>query len=116
MDTSQMKNIIILKNIPSNIVEEAIVVLKPNKRVKQLKYMDKSNSIEKNTKDNTKEYIIKEAEMIISTYINNIENKKNININGVKEVTQKYKRLKLLTFLLIGILIMYTVISIMPIK
>lgn len=116
MDTSQMKNIIILKNIPSNIVEEAIVVLKPNKKVKQLKYMDKSNGIEKNTKDNTKEYIIKEAEMIISTYINNIENKKNININGVKEVTQKYKRLKLVTFLLVGIVIMYTIISIMPIK
>jgi hypothetical protein len=46
--------------------------------------------------------------MIISTYINNIEIKK-ININGVKEVTQKYKRLKFVTFLLVGILVMYTI-------
>ncbi|MCL2383295.1 MAG: hypothetical protein FWC79_03945 [Oscillospiraceae bacterium] len=30
MDTGKMKNMIILKNLPSNIVDEAIVILKPN--------------------------------------------------------------------------------------
>lgn len=36
MDVSNMKNIIVLKNLPSNLVEEAIVVLKENKKVKDI--------------------------------------------------------------------------------
>ena len=35
MDISNMKNIIILKNLPSNLIEEAIFILKQNKKVKK---------------------------------------------------------------------------------
>lgn len=35
METSNMKNIVVLKNLPSNIVEEAIVILKGNKKNKK---------------------------------------------------------------------------------
>ena len=41
MDIGQMKNMVVLKNLPSNIVEEAIVVLKPNKKVKNVQYIKK---------------------------------------------------------------------------
>ena len=34
MNITGMKNIVVLKNLPSNLVEEAIVVLKANKRIK----------------------------------------------------------------------------------
>ena len=36
MNESKMKNMVVLKNLPSNIVEEAYVVLKPNKNYKNL--------------------------------------------------------------------------------
>ena len=36
MNPNQMKNMIVLKNIPSNIVEEAIIILKNNKKIKSL--------------------------------------------------------------------------------
>ena len=32
MEKSQMKNIVILKNLPSNLIEEAFVVLKSRKK------------------------------------------------------------------------------------
>ena len=35
MNQSGLKNMVVLRNLPSNIVEEAIVVLKTNSRVKQ---------------------------------------------------------------------------------
>ena len=34
METSKLKNMVVLKNLPSNIVDEAIIVLKTNKKVK----------------------------------------------------------------------------------
>ena len=36
MDTSNLKNIVVLKNLPSNLVEEEIVVLKKNKKLHKL--------------------------------------------------------------------------------
>ena len=35
MEASKLKNMVILKNLPSNLVEEAIVILKENKKVKK---------------------------------------------------------------------------------
>ena len=36
METSNLKNTVILKSIPSNIIEEAIIVLKKNIKIKEL--------------------------------------------------------------------------------
>ena len=36
MESSNLKNMVVLKNIPSNIIDEAIVVLKSNKKAKKL--------------------------------------------------------------------------------
>ena len=93
MESSDMKNMVVLKNLPSNMVEEAIINFKESQKVKQKELIDKSNkinSIDKKTK--SKDYILKEAEMLVTDYINKIENKKKT-VNN-KEITEKYKNLK----------------------
>lgn len=74
MDTSQMKNIVVLKNLPSNIVDEAIVVLKPNKMARKLQYT--KNNGETKEKSEKSGYIVKEAEMLINKYLEEIESNK----------------------------------------
>ena len=64
-----MKNIVVLKNLPSNIVDEAIVVLKPNKKAKQIQHIEKLSKSEKNKKEDSGAYIVKEAQMVISNYL-----------------------------------------------
>lgn len=115
MDTSQMKNIVVLKNIPSNIVEEAIVVLKSNKKAKQLKYIEKNNSACKGIKkENSKDYIVREAELVISNYISNLESKKSMNVRNLNDMAKKYRRMKFLCILFGGIILFYTLLNIMP--
>ena len=93
MESSNMKNMVILKNLPSNLVEEAIIILKSNKKAKKLEKIDKNNKIEKN--ENTakeRDYILKEAE--IQNYISKIENNKNQKELKKAKANQKYIRLK----------------------
>ena len=40
MESSNLKNMVILRNLPSNLVEEAIIVLKTNKNAKKLEKID----------------------------------------------------------------------------
>ena len=40
MDTQKMKNVIILKNLPSNLIDEAIMVVKDKNKVKDINYSD----------------------------------------------------------------------------
>lgn len=86
MDTSKMKNMIVLRNLPSNIIDEAFVVLKSNKKVKNVEKIEKNKKVknqENNKKDN--EYVIKEAEILVSDYISKIENKTKFNCNNKKK-------------------------------
>lgn len=105
----KMKNIVVLKNLPSNIVEEAIVILKGNK--KQTERIKKSieNNSSKGQKvcvDKPKDYIVKEAQMVISNYISNIENQKIMkNRKDSKKIEKKYKRLKIATIIMFVALI-----------
>lgn len=97
MEASNLKNMVILKNLPSNLVEEAIIVLKQNKKVKNLERIKKIEEIKTNTKraNTTKEkdYIVKEAEMLVNEYIKKIEkNKEDKKIE--KDIKQKYKKNK----------------------
>ena len=81
METSKMKNMVVLKNIPSNIVEEAIIIFKETQKIKQKEFIDKSNKVNYTEKQpKSKEYILKEAEMLVTDYIRKIENKKQIEI------------------------------------
>ena len=94
MQTNNVKNIVVLKNLPSNIVEEAIVILKSNKYTKKFQMIEKNSNKELDDKEaNGKDYIIKEAEAILSTYINKVENNKYIDKTN-KTLKERYKKLK----------------------
>ena len=101
MNTENMKNMLVLKDLPSNIVDEAIVILKPNVKLKSLDVSQNNNIKNKKTKtENPKKYIINEAEMLISNYISKIENDKNIKVN--KRIEDKCKKLRI-TSIVLGI-------------
>lgn len=106
MDTESMKNMVILKNLPSNIVDEAIVILKPNIKLKSLDVAPKNNKKNKKVKEeNSKKYIINEAEMLVTNYISKIENDKNKKIKANKKIEDKCKRLKMVSVFL-GIMLL----------
>lgn len=97
MEESKLKNMVVLKNLPSNLIEEAIVILKSNKKVKKLEKIDKEKRNEKEkirANENKKEFVVKEAEMIISSYIAKIEENKQNNQKNKIEQTKKVRRLK----------------------
>ena len=96
MDASKMKNMIIIKNLPSNIVDEAFIVLNSNKKIKALEHIENDKTQSTGSKNNSKDYITKEAEMIISNYLANIENNKKLKSHSMKQIEKKYKRLKIL--------------------
>ena len=50
MEASNLKNMVVLKNLPSNIVDEAIIVLKTNKKAKKLQKIEKNNQLDKEEK------------------------------------------------------------------
>ena len=93
MESSDMKNMVVLKNLPSNMVEEAIIIFKETQKVKQKELIDKGKNLNENEiQPKSKEYILREAEMLVTDYINKIENKKKLKNNN--EIINKYKKLK----------------------
>ena len=93
MESSDMKNMVVLKNLPSNMVEEAIIIFKETQKVKQKELIDKGKKLNENEiQPKSKEYILREAEMLVTDYINKIENKKRFNNN--KDIISKYSKLK----------------------
>jgi len=99
MDVSKMKNIIVLKNLPSNIVDEAIVILKSNQKIKKLEYIDReekqsSKQIENNEVLISQEYVIKEAQDVIATYISKIENNAEKGNKTIYQLQDKYKKMR----------------------
>ena len=96
MEENGLKNIVVLKNLPSNIIEEAIVIFKHNKKVKRIEKVQKGQALnskggKKNIKDAS--YAVKEAEAVINQYISKIENNKPKTKNN-KDLEIKNKSLK----------------------
>ena len=87
----KLRNIVILKDLPSNTIEEAFIVLKKSQKVKNLEHIDKYKdfSSEKNREED-KDFIIKEAELLIQNYFE--KNQNNGNIDDI--LCKKNKRLK----------------------
>lgn len=94
METSNLKNMVVLKNLPSNIVDEAIIVLKSNKKAKKLEKIEKRKTQNDENVKKDKEYILKEAELIVNNYIKNIENNNNRKNIFNKDAKEKYNKLK----------------------
>ena len=97
MDIQNTKNMVVLKNLPSNLIEEAFVVLKDNVKVHKEELVGNKKEENKTSNIKSKDYVIKEAEMIVSEYISKIERKE---FKGAKEkvrLEEKCKRLKYLS-------------------
>lgn len=113
METSNMKNMIILKNLPSNLVEEAIVILKSSKKVKKLEKIEKKNGQEQiENKKKSKDYVLKEAEMLVSSYLSKLENKQESKQYKMIKNNRKYNRLKNYAYLSSVIIVIQTLLLI----
>lgn len=100
-----MKNMVVLKNLPSNMIEEAFVVLKNNVKIHKTEAVDKVKGKQKAeekaiTKIKNNEYVVKEAELIISEYIEEINKKEFSNICKNKNLEVKCKRLRAISIFL----------------
>lgn len=110
MNMSDMKNMIVLKNLPSNLVDEAIIILKENKKIHKYEMADakeensKEENKERNKKDSVKQddknYIIKEAEMLVQSYTKELEEKSPKRQYNIKKLEKKYKNSIKLNFFL----------------
>ena len=110
MNISDMKNMIVLKNLPSNLVDEAIIILKENKKIHKYEMADakeensKEENKERNKKDSVKQddknYIIKEAEMLVQSYTKELEEKSPKRQYNIKKIEKKYKNSIKLNFFL----------------
>ncbi|TYQ14588.1 UNVERIFIED_CONTAM: hypothetical protein Cloal_0936 [Acetivibrio alkalicellulosi] len=87
MVCDETKRIVIIKNIPSNVVEEAILVLKdrPAKGEKNV------TTIFPKSSDKRNEYIVKEAEDIIKKYVKGKSNLKDLSLElKLRPYTSKF--------------------------
>ena len=102
MEKCKMKNVVVLKNLPSNLIEEAFVVVKSKKVARKLEYIDaKNENIDKKNKDDG--YIIREAESVLSNYVNLVGKKDEKRVDlGIK---RRYNMLKIY-----GVLVTVTLI------
>lgn len=110
MNSSDMKNMVVLKNLPSNLIEEAIVVLKNNVNIKIAQTKGDTKKEEGKTKKS--DYIVKEAEMHIAQYATEVE--KNIRIQKAnQDLEKKYMRLKRITNFLAILAILGIIVNIL---
>ena len=89
MQNSRLKNSIVLRGMASNIVEEAIVILKPNVKIKRKEFLGGKLSDKKREKD----LIVREAEHVILEYVAKI--RENEVINKRRKLENKNKLLKI---------------------
>lgn len=106
MQNSKLKNSIVLRGMASNIVDEAIVILKPNIKIKKMEALKNQQLHEKDT---SKNFILKEAEHVILEYVNKINEKDyNKSINNLKS---KIKKLRLINIAFLILLIISVLIK-----
>ncbi len=100
MKISQMKNIIVLKDLPSNLVEEAIVILKNGSKVKNKEIIEKSyNQIAWQEQGASSDIALKEAEYIVKNYMQTLEKPKE-ETSSIRKMKLQYQKLKLCTIFL----------------
>ena len=95
MDINNMKNVVVLKDLPSNIVDEATILLKQNQKIKKHEYADIKNNNKEKSKHDSKDYIVKEAQMLISDYISKIEQKGKTSTADIVKLKNKCRVLKI---------------------
>ncbi len=116
MGEMKKQNTIVLRNLPSNLIEEATIVFKNKKTVREIEKAEKERKKQestiipvKNKEGKRQSYAIKEAEMVIVDYVSGIEEKrKNINLRNNK-VNKKYKRLKIYSIATTALFLLETI-------
>lgn len=88
METSKMKNMVVLKNLPSNMIEEAIVIFKENSKIKAKDVINKTNQLSQ-VQGKSKDIIFKEAEMLVNDYVKRVESSQNRKIFD-KKINDKF--------------------------
>lgn len=106
MQNSKLKNSIVLRGMASNVVDEAIVILKPNIKIKNFQKV-KNQKISKES--NGKDFIVKEAENVINEYINKLNEKSSK--NKILKLENKIKILRITNVMFFIILIISILIS-----
>ncbi len=96
MVNNKLKNIIVLKGMASNVVQEAIVVLRPNIDLEKPDIYLKNKEI--NSKDIKKKSVVSEAEFVINNYIKEIESTNTKRKR--KKIERRYKFSKILNIIL----------------
>lgn len=109
MPDSNMKNIVVLKNLPSNLIDEAIVILKSNKNAKKLQFVEKKGKIAYVENIDAKDYIIKEAENVVASYVAKIEKNK-MTKRSNNNIEMKYKNIKAYS-IFISIVLIFCIIK-----
>lgn len=101
MDINKMRNIVILKDLPSNIVDEAFVVLKQNQKIKKFEFVEnQKDNFSEYERENEDEYIVKEAELLISNYITELEGQDLCGKKYESKMIKKYKKMKTVSVVL----------------
>ena len=90
-----------MENLKLNTIEEAIIILKENKKAKKHEYSNKFKNINERTEDD-KKFVIKEAELIIADYLKETE-------PDNTSVKRKLRRLKC-TSAILGLLLIVSII------
>mgnify|MGYP001633093324 FL=1 len=115
MKQNQMKNMVVIKDLPSNIVDEAIIILKNNKKIKSLNTIEKQG-MEQPEKEINENYVVKEAEMVISNFISQIEKEKHFKSFSIKQLEFRYKKMKVITIILSIIVVINIILNVAGIK
>lgn len=115
MKQNQMKNMVVIKDLPSDIVDEAIIILKNNKKIKSLNTIEKQGT-EKPEKEINENYVVKEAEMVISNFISQIEKEKHFKSFSIKQLEFRYKKMKAVTIVLSIIVVINIILNVAGIK
>ena len=110
MSDKNLRNIVVLKNLPSNLIDEAIVILKSKNTAKKLELIEKSIVKKRNTNTDTSDYVIKEAENVIANYINKIEKNRNIKKSN-NNIETKYRKIKTYS-IIISVVLLFCLIQI----
>jgi hypothetical protein len=101
---NKMKNMIILKDVQSNLIEEAIVVFKENVKVQEKNLIKNNYSISKEEVF-ADGLCVKEAENIISDYISRVEKR-----DCEYKLNKKCRYLKIMNIALVIIAIILAII------
>ena len=114
MNKENMKNMVVLKDLPSNIVEEAIIILKSNVKVNnintKINNAKGNKKLKKENERNSKEYIVNEAQMVISNYLSSIEKEKKKTYCINKKIESKYKKTRIVCiFLFISLILSFII-------